>query len=232
MRALFCLLCLIPTLVTAQSKGARTCRILFLGAPAGAPEKLHLFDGTSSQEVELPQMNLSPIYQLPSGPITLALLPAAASKPEDVSPDAPKATVAESITDIYLLVTSETSNKIAPVKFQVIDVNSIKFRKGQMLWFNLTPNKIVGKVGTQDLDMATMSKSILEPPSTKGDDYPVNLSFLMPDNERVYPLCETKWSHDPRARTMFFVVMQSGSRTPRIVGVPDYREAEGKEEKK
>ncbi|MEY3896360.1 MAG: hypothetical protein RLZZ214_1880 [Verrucomicrobiota bacterium] len=79
--------------------------------------------------------------------------------------------------------------------------------------------------------MSSNTKSILEPPSAKGDDYPVKLSFLMPGNERIYPLCETKWSHDPRARTLFFVVMQSGSRTPRIVGFPDYREAEGKEEK-
>ncbi|MEY3896361.1 MAG: hypothetical protein RLZZ214_1881 [Verrucomicrobiota bacterium] len=133
MRSILILLCLIPTLVTAQTKGARTCRILFLGAPAGSPEKLHLFDGTASQEVELPQMNLSPIYKLPAGAITLALLPASASKPQEVSLDAPKASVAETLTDIYLLVTSDSSNKIAPVKFQVIDVNSIKFRKGQML---------------------------------------------------------------------------------------------------
>ena len=53
----------------------RTCRILFLGAPDKAPEKLQLFDGAASREVELPRMSFSPVYQLRSGAGALALLP-------------------------------------------------------------------------------------------------------------------------------------------------------------
>ena len=217
------LLCLLPILATAHAQSVRSCRILFLGAPDGAPEKLHLFNGTTSQEVELPQMNLSPVYPLPAGPLVLRLLPAAPAKPTEVSPDAPKVALPETVMDCYLLVSSDPENKIAPVKLQVIDADPSKFGNGQMLWFNLTPNRIGGKLGDADFAMAANSRKIIDAPASGNEDYNVNLSFRMPDNERLYPLCETKWQHDTRSRTVVFVVAQQGTRTPRVLGFPDYR---------
>jgi hypothetical protein len=224
MRHLLCLLCLIPALATAQTKGPNTCRLLFLGAPEGAPEKLQLFDGSTSQEVELPRMNLSPVYQLPAGPLTLRMLVTAPAKAEDVSPEAPKAVVPETITDFYLLVSTDPANKVAPVKLQVIDVNPAQFKKGQMLWFNLTPNSVGGQIGKQTLAIAANSKTILDSPASNNEDYNVNLSFRIPGKEHLYPLCETKWQHDTRSRTLFFVISQQNNRTPRVLGFPDYRE--------
>lgn len=225
MRYLFSLLLIVPTLAAAQSKGARTCRILFLGAPDDAPEKLQLFDGAASQEVELPQMNLSPIYKLPTGPLVVRLLATAPAKPAEVSPDAPKATVAESVADFYLLVSSDPANKLVPVKLQVIDADAAKFKRGEMLWFNLTANSIGGQVGSEQLAMAANSRTIVKPPAAENEDFNVNLSFRMPGDERLHPLCETKWLHDTRSRKLFFVVSQAGSRIPRVLGFPDYRDA-------
>jgi len=225
MRHFFCLLLLFPILAVGQSKGNRTCRILFLGAPDNAPEKLHLFDGVGSQEVELPQMNLSSVYKLPAGPLVVRLLAAAPTKPEDVSPDAPKTTVAEAVKDFYLIVSSDPANKIVPVKLQIIDANAAKFKLGEMLWFNLTTNSIGGRVGTEQISMAANSQAIVKSPASENVDYNVNLSFRMPGNELLYPLCETKWLHDTRARSLVFVVSQAGNRAPRILGFPDYRDA-------
>ena len=225
MRQFFCLLLLLPTLAAAQSKGSRTCRILFLGAPDNAPEKLQLFDGTAAQEEELPQMSLSPIYNLPGGPLTIQLLATAPAKPEEVTPGAPKATVAESVTDFYLLVSSDPANAVVPVKLQIIDADSAKFKRGEMLWFNLTANSIGGQVGTEQLAMAANSRAIVKSPALKNEDYNVNLSFRMPGDERLHPLCETKWLHDTRSRKLFFVVSQADSRVPRVLGFPDYRDA-------
>ncbi len=231
MRHLFVLVSLISALATPQSMAGHTCRILFLGAPANAPEKLQLFDGKASQEVELPQMNLSPVYKLPAGDLVIRLLTTAPLKPEDVSPDAPKAAIPEAMTDFYLLVSSDPTNKIVPVKLQVIDADAAKFRPGQMLWFNLTANSVGGQVGTEQLAMAANSKTIVNAPASKNEDYNVNLSFRIPDNEVLYPLCETKWQHDTRSRSVLFVVPQNGSRTPRVLGFPDYREPEKKDGK-
>lgn len=224
MRRLLALLLILPTLASAQSKGGRACRILFLGAPQDAPKKLHLYDGTASQEVELPQMNFSQIYKLAAGDLTLRLLPSAPLKPEEVSPESPKATIAAGITDFYLLVSSDPTNKIAPVRMQIVDADASKFRKGQMLWFNLTPNSVGGQLGSRQLAMTANSRVIVDAPVDKDGQYNVNLSFRMPGNEQLYPLCETKWTHDSRSRSVFFIVMEPGSRAPRILGFPDFRE--------
>ncbi len=229
MRRLLALIFAFSVLGTTPSMAGRTCRVLFLAAPDNAPEKLQLFDGKASQEVELPQMNLSPVYKLPAGELVIRLLTTAPLKPEEVSPDAPKAAVPEALTDFYLLVSSDPANKIAPVKLQVIDADAAKFRPGQMLWFNLTPNSVGGQVGTEQLAMAANSKMILNAPTSKNEDYNVNLSFRMPGNEVLYPLCETKWRHDTRSRSVLFVIPQAGSRSPRVLGFPDFREPEKKE---
>ena len=226
MRHLLCLLLLVPSLATAESKGSRTCRILYLGAPEGAPETLQLFDGTASQPVELPQMNLSPIYKLPGGPLIIRLLTSAPTKPEAVPPDAPQAVIPEAMSDFYLLISTDPANKIAPVKLQVIDADPAKFKKGQMLWFNLTANSVGGQVGSENLAMPANSKTLLNAPANKNGDYPVNLNFRAPGDARLNPLCETKWQYDAGTRTVLFVINQQGAHIPRVLGFPDYRAEE------
>ncbi len=212
----------------AADQGSRTCRILFLNGPDDGPTKLHLFDGRSSQEVELTRMGFSPVYQIIPGDLTLALLPkppappAIAGDPPVIPPDAPKATLAAAITDFYLIVSSDPTNKIAPVKIQVVNASARSFKLGQQLWFNLTENKIGGFVGTQKLAIDPNSRIILDAPATGHNDYHVNIQFLPPGKQRVEPLCETNWSHDPRSRSVYFVV-NTGGILPRIVGFPDFR---------
>lgn len=226
MRILLFFLAFLSAAAAAPAGKARTCRILFLAAPDDAPEKLHLFDGKASQEVELPRMNLSPVYQLPSGDLTIRLLPAPAGDPKLVDARAPSARIAEEITDCYLLVNPDPKNPVAPVALQVINANPDKLRKGQMLWFNLTSNKVGGQLGTRQLAMEPNSRAIVDNPASGNDGYQVNLSFRIPGDERLYPLCETKWTHDPGSRTIFFILSRAGSRTPRIMGFPDSREEE------
>jgi hypothetical protein len=159
------------------------------------------------------------------------MLPTAPAKPDDVSPDAPKVAVAEAVSDLYLLVSTDPANKIAPVKLQIIDVDSSKFKRGEMLWFNLTANSVGGQVGSEQLAITPNSRTILKSPAAGSEDYNVNLSFRIPGDERLHPLCETKWLHDPRSRTVLFVIAQNGSRNPRVLGFPDYRDAAEKSEK-
>ena len=62
-------------------------------------------------------------------------------------------------------------------------------------------------------------------PTTGSGDYPVKLFFRIPDNEHLYPLCETKWRHDPRSRSVAFIITENGQRSPRVMIFPDFREA-------
>jgi hypothetical protein len=228
------LLGLTPLSAMAQQKAARhTCRVLFLARPADAPKSLFLFDGASSQEVELGSMSFSPVYELRSGDITLILLPeppqlVPGGKEPAIPPGAPKASVEESVTDFYLIVSSDPANTVAPVRMQVINANASRFRDGQMMWYNLTDSLVGGVVGSNKLRIQPNSREILDAPANGPEDYPVNIQYVPPGKQRAEPLCETRWSHDPRSRSVFFVLKEPGRIVPRIIGIPDYREKPAK----
>ena len=221
---LFLLIFLLPAVAFAQKAPEHTCRILFLDGPDAAPAKLQLFDGAKCREVDLPRMNFSKVYQLPGGPLNLRLLPEPPEDPAKVPAEAPGAVVAEGVTDFYLLLTSDPANTIAPVRMQVINAGADKLKSGQTLWFNLTKNPVGGILGSEKLVIQPNSRVILDPPATGNRDYPVNLTFRIPGNERLYPLCETRWRHDPRSRSVAFIIAENGHRSPRVMVFPDYRE--------
>lgn len=213
----------------AEKAATRSCRILFLNGPADGPKKLHLFDGVSTQEVEIPRMNFSPVYEIRSDATTLALLsePPAQVSGNDKSPaipaGAPTVRLTESITDFYLILSSDPSNKVAPVKIHVINADPANFKRGQMLWYNLTEMKIGGVLGSRKLLIEPKSRMILNAPATGMEDYPVSIRYLPPGKTSTEPLCETRWMHDPRSRSVNFIIMPEGSFIPRIFGISDFR---------
>ena len=215
---------LVPTNAMAGKGAKHTCRVLFFDGPQSAPEKLQLFDGTGCREVDLPRMNFSKVYDLPPGALQLSLLSTPLDDPTKLPPGAPSVAVAEDVTDFYLLVTSDTANAVAPVRLQIINANADRLRAGQMLWFNLTKNMVGGTVGSEKLVIQPNSRVTLNAPASSNKDFPVNLVFRMPDNEHLYPLCETRWRHDPRSRSVVFINSENGVRSPRVMVFPDYRE--------
>lgn len=223
MRLLLLLTLTLSLTLSGAENPPHTCRILFMNAAPAAPKKLHLFDGSSSQEVELPRMNLSPVYELAPGERTLVLSPNPYSAPEEVDPKAPAVRIPASVKDFYLLVANDSSNSVAPITLQVVPVDDSKFRKGEMLWFNLTQHQVGGKIGKQSLAMKPQSKVYLKEPASKSGDYPVKIAYRIKGKESLYPLCETKWRHDERSRTIVFVMQEKGTRTPRVMGFADFR---------
>jgi hypothetical protein len=225
MRLPLFLLLLASLAAHAAEKSGRTCRILFLNGADDAPRTLHLFDGEGSQEVELTRMGFSPVYPIRAGAVSLAMLPTPPAGPSPAIPAAaPKAAIAEGVSDFYLIVSSDPANKVAPVKMQVINADAANFKRGQMLWYNLTDSKVGGAVGSRQLLVGPNSRLILDPPADKLGDYRVKLHFLPPGKQRPEPLCETTWSYDPRSRGVFFVLKPAGGLIPRILGFPDFRE--------
>lgn len=222
------LLLVLPALGDTGKPAPHTCRVLFFNPPAGAPGTLQLFDGATCREVELPKMNFSPVYELPPGRLALCLLPAPPQDPARLPAGAPRAVVPEDVVDFYLFVTSDPKNQVAPVRMQVINAGSDRLKAGQMLWFNLTANTVAGTLGSERLLILPGKRVVLDPPARGNVDYPVSLGFRIPNDPNTYPLCETRWRHDPRSRSVIFIQSEEGSRTPRVRGFSDYREPKPK----
>ncbi len=231
MRYFLLFLCLLCSLSNAQEKPKKhTCRILFLDRPSGAPTKMFLFHGTGALEVELPGMNLSPVYELPAGPLNLMLLPEAPLDFENPPPGAPGAKVLETTLDFYLLVLSDPSNKVAPVRLQVVDASAQRLQKGHTLWFNLSDLLIGGRLGSEKLVIQPKSSVVMRPPRSDAGDYQVSFAYRKKGVDENYPICETLWVHNPLNRNLGFIIPKEGSRTPKVMMIPDFRAEPKKDE--
>jgi hypothetical protein len=152
------------------------------------------------------------------------LLPSAIEDPTKIPPGAPAVAVPETMADFYLLVTTDPANTVAPVRLQVINAGAEHLKPGQIMWFNLTKNTVGGTVGAEKLVLKGESRVTMNSPAAGSQDYLVDLVFRLPGNDTVYPLCETKWRHDPRSRSVAFIIAEQGVRAPRVLVFPDYRE--------
>ncbi len=204
-------------------KSARTCRILFLDAPHDAPRSVYLSDGSTFQRVDLPRMNLSDIYQLPPGKLALRMFSKPPVEGEPLPTDGPMVTVGESLNDFYLLVSSNPAAKDIPLRMQTVNASSANFRKGQMLWFNLSPYQVIGKLGSQSLNMKPNSRTVVDAPMSGFEEYPVRIGYLPESGKRAEPICSTVWQHDADARSIVFVINPPSGRIPQIRGFIDSR---------
>lgn len=207
----------------SQEKGKKhTCRILFLERPDTAPLTLHLFDGTTSREVDLPGMNLSKVYELPPGPLTLALLPFPLDNLKDLPSGAPTAKVPEGVTDFYLILTQDPANKVAQVSMNIVNAGD-KIRRGETLWLNLTNMTVGGQLGSERLLVRPKSRTITGAPAKGNEDYPVSLGYQMEGEEKVHPICQTSWVHNSRDRGLGIIFKQGEARLPRVQVFADFR---------
>lgn len=220
------LLLLLASIAWAQKPDEHTCRILFLNGPDNAPEKLILFDGVGSQEVALPRLNLSPVYKLRPGNLKLHLLTTAPIDPKAIPEGAPSVMVPASASDFYLIVTNDRSNAVVPVQMQLVNANAKHLGRGEMLWFNLTKKTIAGQVGTEKVVLKPSSRSVVKAPARTKGDHAVDLYFRLPDDDFVYPLCKTRWRHNPQIRKLVFIFEEGKRRSPRIQAFTDFRAPE------
>lgn len=215
---------LVLLIAFAPIASARTCRIVFLGRPAGAPERLQLFDGSSYQEVGLPCQNLSPVYKMSSGVINLRMVTEVPANGEPPPEGAPSAPVAEGFEDCYLFLTSDPENPIAPVSIRVLDASLARIGRGEMLWINLTDKTITGTAGNSELLLLPDACEVAKEPRQGQGDYPVALNFLIGEEAARHPLCQTTWRHDPRSRSLVCILPDGTRKVPRVSSFLDFRQ--------
>lgn len=223
------LLLFLASILSAQ-EGGHSCRTLFLNGPQQAAGKYYLFDGQSSQEVTLPRLSFSPTYQLRPGDIKVWLLTSPVGKPEEIPPGSPEVMVPAATRDLYLLIINDPSNSVLPLRMRIVNANYDKIRLREMLWINLTPKQLAGKIGKSSLNLAPNNSALVKEPAGKLENYPVEIYFRVPNDDRTHPLIESSWRHDPRSRCVVFVFDEGKRRAPRIMSFSDFRLPEKKAE--
>jgi len=216
------LILFLATFINAQER-EHTCRTLFLNGPQQAESDYYLFDGMSSQKIELPRLNLSPVYKVRAGNIKIWLLTAPAGKLEEIPEGAPSGNVPADVSDFYLLIVRDPFNKALPLRMQIVNANYDRIRLGEMLWFNLTPKQLVGKIGSASLKLPPNQSAITLEPARENVMYPVEIYFRVPDDDRTHPLIESQWRHDPRSRSIVFVYDEGKRRAPKLSSFSDFR---------
>ena len=173
--------------------------------------------------MELPTKNLSPVYQIPNGDVTVKLLTQELAEDEMPPESAPSASIPKDIKDCYLMVTHQEGD--VPLQIKMVGANLDTFPLGKMLWINLTKVRIEGTVGEAKILIQPDATEMVDAPAADFANYRVKLGFFSPETERVEPLVSSLWRHNPEARSVVFVVINTEKTMPRLVSFSDERAA-------
>lgn len=210
-----------------EKQKERTCRVIFLGRTSESPEKAYLFDGSISHEVALSDMDFSDVVKLPGGRLVLGMTPDPVAAPEEFPADAPVLTIPEGLTDFYLIVVSDPSNKVLPIRMQAVDAGT-DLEPGQTLWINLTTHAIAGKLGNENLEIPAGGKIIGKAPLASSGYYRVIFAYQPESGGEFQPVMRKSWWFDATSKNLGFIV-NSGGRLPKIFTFRDHRVPESRE---
>lgn len=199
-----------------------TARAIFLGAGSDSPTSAVIIAGEKKIEIDLPRRNLSSEVKLPNDVLKAAVLSQAPASGEAIDPAAPVVTLPQNSGRVLLLFLPDPKNKVFPVSVRVIDASTAKFPAGHSVLFNLTNHTVAGKFGGKPISVVGGRSKLIDPPRTKGNGYPVLISYKAPQEEKWKVLCSSTWMQSPKSRQLIFVVHPPGRRSPRIWSVFDH----------
>ena len=153
-----------PAFAQEKKKPKKTCRIVFINKPSNAPDKAFLFDGKTSQEVLLPTRNLSEVFYLEGGDVTIGFSTTPVAEGEEFPSGAPIAKIPESYSNVYILLHADPTNKVLPFKIKVVSIDGMSLRKGQTLWINTTRYQLAAKTGDTKFIIPPAKLKVAEAP--------------------------------------------------------------------
>lgn len=209
----------------------RSCRIVFPERPQAAPKTAYLFDGSKSQRVTFPSMNLSEVIELPSGELTIAMTANEISDPNVLPPNMPLLKIPELVTNFYIIITPDPQNQTFPVKMNLVDTGGGKLKPGETLWCNLTEHRIVAKLGSAEMTVDPKGRAISKDPVPASGYYVAKFAFQANGKDAFAPITEQSWWHDAKSRHLGFMVY-TGGKLPKIYYFRDFRDPEPIEEEK
>ncbi len=220
-RSSWCMILAWLIVSTAHAK-SRTCRVVFPERPNDVTKSAFLFDGGKSTNITLPSMNLSEVIELPLGNITLTMTSQEINDPKLLPADAPRLTIPEDVTDSYIIVLSDPTNKYLPIKLNLVDAGDTKLKNGETLWYNFTKHLIFAKLGKVDLSIKPSSRAISQAPAAISGYYIARFAYKANGTAPPSPITEQSWWHDVDHKHVGFIV-NTGGKLPKIYYYRDFR---------
>lgn len=209
---------------TSHAK-SRTCRLVFPERPRDAPKTAYLFDGSRNVAVSLPSMNLSEVFSLPGGELTILLSREEIDDPEVLPVGAPRLRIPETVGDFYIILTPDKDNAHIPVKMNLVDSGGGKLKPGETLWFNFTDHRILAKLGEAEMSVQPKGREVSKPPASASGYYVARFAFQAHGKGALAPITEQSWWHDAACRHLGFMV-NTGGKLPKIYYFRDFRSPE------
>lgn len=200
-----------------------SCRIVFPERPQEAPKMAFLFDGSKSQSVSLPSMNLSEVIEFSAGELTITMTPIAITDPKLLPPKAPFLKIPENVTDFYIIITPDPKNQDFPIKMNLVDTGGGKLKPGETLWYNLTNHRIAAKLGAAVMSVDPMGRTISKDPAPSSGYYNASFVYQAEGQGAVAPITEQSWWHDAASKHLGFIV-NTGGKLPKIYFYRDFRD--------
>lgn len=195
----------------------RVARILYYGAPVDAPRHAFLYQADQEPlEVPLPRSNFSKSFDLLAGDIHLSFLPSVLPKDTPIPEAAPSLDIPKEWRKVLILVFSDPSNPIMPIRLKAIDASDDVFGPGELLFINFSEISIFGLVGKKKLLLhPEMAKVVSNPIPQKGE-YQVKLDSVKDSVESRRWLMRQTWRHQPSIRRVVFVLPLPAPRTVKL----------------
>ena len=192
-----------------------TCRLVFLERTAESPNKAVLFDGTKNHDVKLSSMNLSAPVTLSEGATAIVMTSKKIIDPTTIPTGTPHIKIPTGAKQLYIIVVSDTNNKIFPVKLIAIDSSDSKVKLGQTLWINLSKNLVAGRLNHKKFTIAPRNKLITSPPLEKAGYYKTAFAYKPVGKDLYHPIMKKTWWFDPKSKYLGFIINRGG-RLPKI----------------
>lgn len=207
--------------LSASNSWGRTARAIFVGATADSPKEATLVAGESQVTIPLPRRYLSPEFELPNGPLNIAVLANPPLPDTEIDPTAPKVVIPEDYGRCLLLFIPDPRNKTFPARVVAIDTSPSIFKEGHSVIYNLSNFSVAGQFGERKLVVPPRKRAALKPPVSEAGGYPVQIACQASEESKWITICHSTWVHNPQARQLIFITSTDGRQTPRVWSVFD-----------
>lgn len=207
-------------ILTALPATACKVKAIFVQPPVAVPEKAVLFTVQKSEEIELPQRNLSVAVELPAGDLTVAVLPEKPTQSE-IPAGAPKIKIPEAWTSCILLFFHDPANSVFPARVIPVNTSAADFPLGQTVMFNVSTATILAKFGSEIIRVNPGQSGTVKPSSSEDGNYLVAIDCAYPGDKEPIAVCRSTWPLEENARQIMFVTPVPDQKVPRVWSVLD-----------